>query len=104
MGFYLEGPTFGKTQYILSEHGGHRTTLEDIIMGDAFSKTQEEVIVCVVENQQFEAAAVIPPIPFEFLLEQREFQKWAYDQRPKTWLMIPWKNIPEGIKKALCRA
>ncbi len=102
MGIYIDrGPVQGKAQYILSEFGGRRTTLEDLICGDAFSKTIDEVVVCVVRNREFDAALVIPPVPKHMVLDNKEFLRCAWDERPKTWLMVPFKNLPLHIRKYL---
>lgn len=104
MGIYLPGPNQAKAQFILSEYGGRRTTIEDLICGDAFSVTQDEVVVCVVENQEFDAALVmVPPTMKDNIIETKEFQRCAWDSRPKTWLMVPFRNLPISLKEALTR-
>lgn len=84
MGWYIEGPKFGKAEYIRDEHGGE-------IVGEpsSFDDIDEtKALICVVTNYHFEAAG--------YCLSERDFDLFTSpDTRPKTWLTMNKEKAEE---------
>jgi hypothetical protein len=79
MGYYLNSPTFratGKAAELISQYGAEQ--LMDIPQS---LPKNDEALVCVVRNEQFDAAALC--------YSQNELVEFsAHDGRPKTWLIM----------------
>lgn len=77
MGFYIQGPTTGKAQYIIKEYLAeplHHQPLK-------YEPPKGKVFVCVVTNITFDAAAVC--------VDKEEFERFTRpDDRPKKWLLM----------------
>lgn len=76
MGFYIEtGTSHGKADFLVAECGAK-----------PFNGVKEpsDVLVCVVDNGAFDAAAIV--------YDNNEFDQFSVssrgDNRPKTWLLI----------------
>lgn len=86
MGYYVQGPTFGKAQFLVEQHGGQilptpPKTLADLPEGKG--------LVVVVDNGIFEAAA--------FAFNEGEYQEFSYpdDLRPKTYVVADRTKLEE---------
>jgi len=81
MGYYIEGPTRGKTAFLINMHGAVEVTVERA--AEVFENSEEEHGVICVINGTFEAAG--------FCYDEDEFEEFAdpYDRRPKRWLLLP---------------
>lgn len=77
MGCYIEGPTLGKADHIIKNHGG-----EEINRPLFFEEVdKDKAIICVVFNGPFDAAG--------FCFNAREFEVFSHpDTRPKRWVLI----------------
>jgi hypothetical protein len=78
MGYYIQGPQFGKAQYLCKELGAKQVSKEKA--REIVAEGKKAVIV-VVENPAFDAAA--------FAYDEREFSSFVdypEDVRPKTIL------------------
>lgn len=78
MGYYIQGPVFGKAPFICKNYGGR-------IVGFTEAKTamqRGEGVVVVVTNHSFEAAG--------FCFSEDEFEAFTYagDDRPKTFVVM----------------
>lgn len=83
MGFYIEGPSRDKVEYIIKEHGGELMmrvpqNIEEI--------DDDKAIVCVVDNIVFEAAVYIYSHNELVAFQQPD------DHRRKTWLLMDKKK------------
>lgn len=82
MGYYIQGPTHGKAQYIIEEHGATIITVQE-----AWNLINEPdiAIICVLQNGPFDAAA--------FCYDADEFEAFnePTDFRCKTWLKMDRK-------------
>lgn len=86
MGYYIQGPTFGKAQHIVSEYDG-----KIIPCPKSFSEIPEDkAIICVVHNSFFDAAG--------YCFSEREFDCFSSltDCRPKTWVVMD-KTLAEML-------
>lgn len=82
MGFYIQGPTTGKADFLIREMHG-----VEIPQPTSFSSIPEDkALICVVRNPVFDAAG--------FCYDEREFIAFTSetDYRPKRWIVID-KNI-----------
>lgn len=78
MGYYIQGPNFGKKNYIIKNHGG-----EEIPQPANFSEVPAgKALVCVVHNFNFEAAG--------HAFSAQEFDAMVNDGtgRKKEWLLM----------------
>lgn len=82
---YLNGRTLGakhKVETLVTRYGAQEIDREDLPL--FASIPEDKVLVCVVENVLFDAAAV--------MYSQYEYDEWLYesmnDLRPKPWLMM----------------
>lgn len=85
MGFYIQGPTMGKVKFLIDEYKA-----QVFLKPDKFSDIPKGfVLICVVSNGPFEAAAII--------YSENEFQAFAQptDTRPKTCLIMDIKKAIE---------
>lgn len=79
MGYYIQGPRYGKGAYLEAEHGARACTEAEaraaLIRGDVAP-------ICVVLNGPFEAAALA--------YNEEEFECFVapHDQRPKQWYVM----------------
>jgi len=86
MGYYIQGPTTGKAQYIVNEYDG-----KIIPCPSKFSDIPDDkALISVVANMFFEAAA--------YCYNDREFVEFTSptDYRPKTWLIMD-KKLAEKL-------
>ena len=88
MGYYIQGPTFGKAQYIVNEYDG-----KIIPCPEKFSEIPEDkALISVVANPflGFDAAG--------YCYSEREFVAFTSptDNRPKTWLVMD-KKLAEKL-------
>lgn len=86
MGYYIQGPTTGKAQYIVSEYDG-----KIIPCPKKFSDIPEDkALISVVSNGPFDAAA--------YCYSDKEFVEFTSptDYRPKTWLIMD-KTLAEKL-------
>ena len=74
MGMYIQTPfAKGKADYLISKYGAEEIELSDV--------PRNGVMVCVVDNGRFEAAAIA--------YDQDEIYAFATpDGRPKRWLLM----------------
>lgn len=85
MGYYIEGPTLGKTKFIVDNFGAILIT-----PAEALEAIKEKMgVICVVNNGPFEAAA--------FCYNEDEFEAFndPGDFRPKKWLLMDMKKAKE---------
>lgn len=88
MGFYLQGPTLGKADYLLAEHTDFReVTCSEAAVARAMN---DNAVVVIVENGPFDAAA------FAFSDDEFEDFTQANDLRPKRFLLGP-KDLVEEL-------
>lgn len=91
MGYYIQGPTIGKADHIVAEHGG-----EFIGRPSSFSDiASDKALICVIFNGPFDAAC--------FVHDEREFEDCKYpDGRMRRWLImdralaVKLSNFPES--------
>lgn len=95
MGFYLEPPVMrGKADWLIRNFGAREISLSEA--KEIVSDSQEEAVICVVDNGPFEAAG--------FCYDHQEM--WSFtqpdDPRPKRWLAAPREAVIEasGFKGA----
>lgn len=84
MGYYIQGPTYDKAQYIQENYGG------ELAQPEYPSKLPAgKAIICVVDNGFFEAAG--------FCYDDREFEAFfdPSDHRPKTWVVMDLEKAKE---------
>ena len=81
MGFYIPGPSFGKAEILLREHGATEIPPPLSLAPIASDKA----LICVVSNGAFEAAG--------YAFNQSEFEAFTLpeDRRPKRWFVIDRK-------------
>lgn len=79
MGYYIEGPTFNKADYLVKKYEGERTGPVHPSLLPA-----NTAIICVLHNRNFEAAA--------FCFDDDEFDEFYNDgtDRVKEWVLIPY--------------
>ena len=79
MTHYIQGPAKGKAA-MLENLGATRLGVDDTLLdiGTGY------VLVCVVDNGPFEAAAIV-----DFLAGHPADFAGLHDYRPKTWLSLP---------------
>lgn len=88
MGYYIQGPTTGKADYLLAEHPDFReVTWSEAAVARAMN---DVAVVVVVENGPFDAAA--------FAFSDDEFLEFTQvtDPRPKRFLLGP-KDVVEKL-------
>jgi hypothetical protein len=85
MGRFISGPAQGKAEFILSDIGGRRTNIEEILCTHNFK--DNNILVCVIQNSEFDAAKVIE--------SDDELSLFAYDSRPKTWLLVDKSELKQ---------
>jgi len=97
MGEYLEVPQRqGKAEHLVTEHGASSVT-EDAVVDTGFVGLDNagHALVCVVENESWDAAGVAP--------DQNELNRFRIrpgeDERPRTWLLMD----PEKVRRMLAR-
>ncbi|MFW5804755.1 MAG: hypothetical protein ACOCWG_05950 [bacterium] len=78
MGFYIDGPTLGKVDFIKKKYDG-----EIVSRPNNFNDIPpNKALICVVNNGFFEAAG--------FCFDEFELKSFLSpsDERPKTWMLI----------------
>lgn len=93
MGLYIETPvTTGKARWLIDNKGA---TPVKVALGDSPPMPGEgTVLVCVVENGPFDAAAVA--------VEDSDRDRFATtqngrDMRPRTWVTLPLATVREMV-------
>lgn len=90
MGFYIDVPDTlkGKADIIQETFNAVSVSQAE---AEQIVKDLQKAVVCVVENDLFDAAA--------FCYSPEEFARFSYrgDQRPKTWLVINNRAMIEKI-------
>ena len=78
MGFYIEGPTFGKGVNLTINHGATQVP-KPLVFAEV---AKDAALICVVDNGMFEAAG--------FCFDESEFEAFTSptDYRPKTWYIM----------------
>lgn len=86
MGYYIEGPSKGKVEYIIKNW----KAVEIPQPGTFSSILPQHGLICVVDNGLFEAAG--------FCFDAQEFDAFTRpdDYRPKTWLIMP-RDLAEKL-------
>ena len=83
MGYYIlnegEAPNFNKAKLLVEEF-----LAELVLSPETFDFSGQDALVCVIENQNFDAAAIAYNAT-----ERDVFNDWTNDDRPRTWLKIP---------------
>lgn len=87
MGYYIQGPALGKTEFIISEYGAREVIQEEA--REVVYNSTDEGVVCIIDNTVFEAAG--------FCYDPAEFAAFAEDAsgRPKRWLVMDRKKAAE---------
>jgi len=86
MGFYIQGPSLCKAQFIKSEYDG-----DFIDQPESFDDVPDDkALICVVSNGAFEAAG--------YCFSDREFIAFTRpsDPRPKQWMLLD-KKLAEKL-------
>lgn len=95
MGFYVQGPNFGKEKHIAEKFHAVEVTQEQARQ----ALHEGKGVVCVLTNALFEAAG--------FAYDEREFDSFAdpTDHRPKKWLVMDRQtleietNLPKHLRQ-----
>lgn len=80
MGYYIQGPNFGKAKFIVKEYDGEIVSYKTAY--DTFMNTSDKAVIVVIDNGMFEAAG--------FAYSLQEFKEFTYpdDFRPKQFVLI----------------
>lgn len=84
MGYYIQGPTLGKAEFLIKQHGATRLTGAPEKLANL---PPDKAVVCVVHNGPFEAAA--------HAFSQKELEDFIFDgtNRKKEWLLMDAKLV-----------
>lgn len=87
MGYYIQGPTFGKADFIINEWGAKL-----IIGSPVWPPPTAKALICVVQNPFFDAAA--------YAFDEDEFAAFndPGDPRPRKWLLMSEAKAKELTK------
>lgn len=79
MGFYIETEVLRqKADWLVVNEGAKRLDSPPLVIEEV---SDDEMIICVVENGPFDAAGII--------FDQHELDAFSYpDERPRTWLTM----------------
>jgi hypothetical protein len=92
MGYYIETKSpKNKANQLLTEFANARETVVP-----ALDTKGRNVLVCVVQNGPFDAAAVV--------YNEREFAAFnnPSDYRPKTWITLPLDDLYDLVSRGQC--
>ena len=85
MGYYIQTPdNQNKAEQLARIYGARR-----ISQPITFEHPPDKVIICVVQNGPFDAAAVC--------YNAREFEDFAQHPQPKKWLLIDKVRVVEAV-------
>jgi hypothetical protein len=86
MGYYIQLPNNqNKAKQLVDLHNA-----ELVLSPESFDFSKDKALICVVENQLFEAAGIA------FNPDERDaFLPTATDRRPRTWVMLPKTKVTE---------
>lgn len=79
MGYYIEGPTCGKADYIVKQHGGRKVSLEEAVK---IVDDPNQAVIVVKDNGMFEAAG--------FMYDRLELERFTQpsDYRPTQFVVM----------------
>ncbi len=101
MGYYLEAEPGSTKEEWLAAHGTPAPVgaTEKATIGTWLDKPADQVLICLVDNGPFRAAAIITG--------QHEFEEFGHpsylltDPRPRTWWYVPLQCVMERVHQAL---